>query len=155
MTYDELIIEAEKDGLKIKELPLSYGLKGLYKNGKIILDSNLKTNNERNCILAEEIGHHYTTYGNIIDENDISNKKQELFARKWAYKKLVGILDIINAFKIGVRNRYELAEYLNITEGFLQSALDYYEIKYENWYEIDNYIIRFNPLGVIEKLQDF
>ncbi len=155
MTYDELIIEAEKDGLKIKELPLSYGLKGLYKNGKIILDSNLKTNNERNCILAEEIGHHYTTYGNIIDENDISNKKQELFARKWAYKKLVGILDIINAFKIGVRNRYELAEYLNITEGFLQSALDYYEIKYENWYEIDNYIIRFNPLGVIEKFQDF
>ena len=155
MTYDELIIEAEKDGLKIKELPLSYGLKGLYKNGKIILDSNLKTNNERNCILAEEIGHHYTTYGNIIDENDISNRKQELFARKWAYKKLVGILDIINAFKIGVRNRYELAEYLNITEGFLQSALDYYEIKYENWYEIDNYIIRFNPLGVIEKFQDF
>ena len=155
MTYDELIIEAEKDGLKIKELPLSYGLKGLYKNGKIILDSNLKTNNERNCILAEEIGHHYTTYGNIIDENDISNKKQELFARKWAYKKLVGILDIINAFKIGVRNRYELAEYLNITEVFLQSALDYYEIKYENWYEIDNYIIRFNPLGVIEKFQDF
>ena len=155
MTYDELIIEAKKDGLKIKELPLSYGLKGLYKNGKIILDSNLKTNNERNCILAEEIGHHYTTYGNIIDENDISNKKQELFARKWAYKKLVGILNIINAFKIGVRNRYELAEYLNITEGFLQSALDYYEIKYENWYEIDNYIIRFNPLGVIEKFQDF
>ena len=155
MTYDELIIEAKKDGLKIKELPLSYGLKGLYKNGKIILDSNLKTNNESNCILAEEIGHHYTTYGNIIDENDISNKKQELFARKWAYKKLVGILNIINAFKIGVRNRYELAEYLNITEGFLQSALDYYEIKYENWYEIDNYIIRFNPLGVIEKFQDF
>lgn len=155
MTYDELLIEAEKNGLKIKEKPLKHNLKGLYNNGRIILDKKLSNNQERKCILAEEIGHHYTTYGNIIDENDISNKKQELFARKWAYKKLVGILDIINAFKIGVRNRYELAEYLNITEGFLQSALNYYEIKYENWYEIDNYIIRFNPLGVIEKFQDF
>lgn len=155
MTYDELLIEAEKNGLKIKEKPLKHNLKGLYNNGRIILDKKLSNNQERKCILAEEIGHHYTTYGNIIDENDISNKKQELFARKWAYKKLVGILDIINAFKIGIRNRYELAEYLNITEEFLQSALDYYEIKYENWYEIDNYIIRFNPLGVIEKFQDF
>lgn len=155
MTYDELIIEAEKEGLKIKEKSLNYNLKGLYNNGRIIIDKKLTNNTERRCILAEEIGHHYTTYGNIIDETDLSNKKQEIIARRWSYKKLIGLTSIIQAYKIGLRNRYELADFLNVTESFLQEALTYYEIKYNNWYELDNYIIRFNPLGVIEKLQDF
>ncbi|MGG7160202.1 hypothetical protein BH721_01510 [Clostridium baratii] len=155
MTYDELLIEAAKDGLKIKEKPLSFGLKGLYKNGKIIIDKNLNTNTERRCILAEEIGHHHKTYGNIIDENDISNKKQERIARIWAYKKLVGLTDIIRAHKYGVKSRFEFAEYLNVTESFLDEALSYYKDKYGLWYELDNYIIRFDPLGVLEKFQDF
>lgn len=155
MTYDKLLIDAENEGLKIKEKPLKYNLKGLYKNGRIIIDTKLTTNIERSCILAEEIGHHKTTYGNIIDESNISNKKQELLARRWAYTKLVGLIDIINAFKLGIRNRYEFAEYLGVTEIFLQNSLDYYETKYGNWYELDTYIIRFNPLGVLEKFENF
>lgn len=155
MTYDELLIEAEKDGLKIKEKSLKHNLKGLYNDGRIILDKKLTNNKERKCILAEEIGHHHKTYGNIIDETDLTNKKQEIIARRWSYKKLVGLIDIVEAYKIGIRNRYEFAEYLGVTESFLQEALSYYENKYSNWYELDNYIIRFNPLGVLEKFQYF
>ena len=155
MTYDELLIDADKYGLRIKEKSLKYGLKGLYRNGKIIIDKKITTDVERKCILAEEIGHHETTLGNIIDETDISNKKQEIIARRWAYKKLVSLTKIIIAHKIGIRNIYELADFLGVTETFLEEALNYYEDKYGDWYPIDNYLIRFNPLGVLEKFEDF
>ncbi len=150
MKYEKLMIKYEKN-VKIKEKPLRYGFKGLYKNNKIIIDSNIETSNEKACILAEELGHHFTTYGDIIDQSDIRNVKQELRARAWAYERLVGIVDLINAHKAGVRNRYELAEFLEIPEWFLLEAIEYYKSKYGTCYKIDNYLIYFSPnFGIME-----
>ena len=150
MEYEKLMIKYQKD-IKIKELPLKYGFKGLYKNNKIIIDSNIETNSEKTCILAEELGHHFTSYGDIINQNDIRNVKQELKARAWAYERLVGIVDLINAHKSGVRGRYELAEFLEIPEWFLLEAIEYYKSKYGTCYKIDNYLIYFSPnFGIME-----
>lgn len=150
MEYEKLMIKYQKN-IKIKEVPLKYGFKGLYKNNKIIIDSNIETNSEKACILAEELGHHFTTHGNIIDQSDIKNIKQELRARAWAYEKLVGIVNLINAYKAGVKGRYELAEFLGVTEGFLLEAIEYYSNKYGTYYKIDNYIIYFSPtFGIME-----
>ena len=150
MEYEKLMIKYQKN-IKIKEVPLKYGFKGLYKNNKIIIDSNIETNSEKACILAEELGHHFTTHGNIIDQSDIKNIKQELRARAWAYEKLVGIVNLINAYKAGVKGRYELAEFSGVTEGFLLEAIEYYSNKYGTYYKIDNYIIYFSPtFGIME-----
>lgn len=150
MEYEKLMIKYDKH-VKIKELPLKYGFKGLYKNSKIIIDSNIETNKEKTCILAEELGHHFTSYGDIIDQSDIRNVKQELRARAWAYERLVGIVDLINAHKAGVRGRYELAEFLEIPEWFLLDAIEYYKSKYGTCYKIDNYLIYFSPnFGIME-----
>lgn len=150
MEYEKLMIKYDKH-VKIKELPLKYGFKGLYKNSKIIIDSNIETNKEKTCILAEELGHHFTTHGNIIDQSDIKNIKQELRARAWAYERLVGIVNLINAYKAGVKGRYELAEFLGVTEEFLLEAIEYYRNKYGTCYKIDNYIIYFSPtFGIME-----
>ena len=150
MEYEKLMIKYDKH-VKIKELPLEYGFKGLYKNSKIIIDSNIETNKEKTCILAEELGHHFTTHGNIIDQSDIKNIKQELRARAWAYERLVGIVNLINAYKAGVKGRYELAEFLGVTEEFLLEAIEYYRNKYGTCYKIDNYIIYFSPtFGIME-----
>ena len=150
MKYEKLMIKYEKN-VKIKEKPLRYGFKGLYKNNKIIIDSNIETSNEKACILAEELGHHFTTYGDIIEQSYIRNVKQELRARAWAYERLVGIFDLINAHKAGVRNRYELAEFLEIPEWFLLEAIEYYKSKYGTCYKIDNYLIYFSPnFGIME-----
>ena len=127
------------------------GLKAYIKNNKIIIDSNIETNKEKTCILAEELGHHFTSYGDIINQNDIRNVKQELRARAWAYERLVGIVDLINAHKAGVRGRYELAEFLEIPEWFLLDAIEYYKSKYGTCYKIDNYLIYFSPnFGIME-----
>lgn len=151
MTYEDLLIEAENEGLKIKEKPLKYGFKGLCKNKKILIDKKIKTSKEKNCILAEEVGHYKKSYGNILDYADIKNIKQEKIARNWGYEKLVGIVKLINAFKKGIRNKYDLAEYLDVTVEFLEQAIQHYREKYGAYYEIDMYTIYFEPYLTILK----
>ena len=57
----------------------------------------------------------------------------------------------MNAYKSGVSNRFELAEYLGVTEDYIEDALDYYKGKYGPYYAIDNYVVYFDPLIVLEK----
>jgi Zn-dependent peptidase ImmA (M78 family) len=152
MTYEDLLIKIEKEGIEYFENNYIGKMKGLYIDNTITLNSNIDTEAEKKCILAEELGHHFTSYGNILDQSKVENKKQERRARAWAYDRLIGINGLINAYKYGCKSKYEIAEYLNVSEQFLEEATTYYNEKYGLYYEIDNYIVYFNPLGVIEKL---
>lgn len=152
MTYEDLLIKIEKEGIEYFENNYIGKMKGLYIDNTITLNSNIDTEAEKKCILAEELGHHFTSCGNIMDQSKIENRKQERIARAWAYDRLIGINGLINAYKYGCKSKYEIAEYLNVSEQFLEEATTYYNEKYGLYYEIDNYIVYFNPLGVIEKL---
>ena len=104
-------------------------------------------------MLAEELGHHYTTVGNILDQSDTGSMKQERKARLWAYNKLIGLSGIIQGYKAYCRSRYDLAVYLDVTEEFLDEALSCYRNKYGTSVELDGYLIVFDPsLAVLEKL---
>ena len=61
---------------------------------------------------------------------------------------------IVQAHRARVASRHELAEYLGVTEEFLQSALTRYKEKYGPYKTIGQYTIRFEPLGVLEMLED-
>lgn len=149
MNYEQLQIQ--HDNLNIKEMNLSDvdGLKGLYINGNIAIEKNM-TATEKACVLAEELGHHYTTSGDILDLSDTGNRKQEFRARMWAYRKAFDLCDLVSAYKHGCRNRYEIAEYLEITEQFFDDAIKAYKQKYGICATIDRYIIYFEPLGILE-----
>lgn len=125
-------------------------IKGLYCNGVIAVSKDINTSAERTCILAEELGHHLTASGDILDQKDASNRKQELKGRIWAYNRLIGLTGIIKAYRAGCRNRYEIAQNLEVTEDMLQDAVDYYHEKYGLCVQVDNYAIYFEPLGVME-----
>lgn len=128
------------------------GLKGLYYNGNIAIEKNL-TSAEKTCVLAEELGHHYTTTGNILDQQEVANIKQELHARTWAYNECVGLIGIVKAFEAGCKSLYEMADYLEVTEDFLKDALESYRRKYGVCTEVDNYIVFFDPqISVMRKL---
>ena len=144
MDYEELLIEAETENLIVKEKPLQ-AHDGRIKGRRIAIRKDIPTLAEKACVLAEEIGHHKTTAGNIIRQETISEKKQENAARLWAYNRLIGLRGIIDGFTHGCRNRAELAEYLGVTEAFLQNAIDCYKRKYGLCVTVDNYVIYFEP----------
>ena len=152
MTYEELLIE--HDSLNILELDLSEvsGLKGLYYNGSVAIEQQL-TSVEKTCVLAEELGHHYTSVGNILDMDISANRKQERQARLHGYNHLIGLTGLINAYEHGCTNRYETAEYLEVTEEFLEECISCYREKYGVYKIVDNYIIYFIPnLAVFKRI---
>ncbi len=149
-SYEILLSEASENGLVVKEKPLKYN-NGRIKGSRVAIRQDLSTSVEKACVLAEELGHHYTTYGNILDQSDASNRKQELRARAWAYNKQIGLLGLIRAYEHGCRNRFEIAEYLEVTEEVLEECLIFYRNKYGVCANIDNYVVYFIPNLVIMK----
>lgn len=148
---EQLENEAYENNIDIIDYPFrSQRIKGLYCDGTVALNQTLENTTERKCILAEELGHHYTASGNILG-NDTISIKQESKGRIFAYNKLVGLSGLISAYKVGCKSLYETAEYLEVTESFLLEALDTYKQKYGICTTVDNYIIYFEPyLGVLE-----
>lgn len=153
MTYETLLGEAEVEQVEVREMQLSIRLKGLYCDNVIAINSTIPTMTEKACILAEELGHYHTTVGDILDQTQLNNRKQEKRARRWGYQRLVPLVKLVQAYKSGAKNRFELAEYLDVTEEFLEKAIDHYKEKYGLFYGIDDkYCICFDPLWVLEVL---
>lgn len=149
MTYENLISELDDLDISFHESNKIGRLKGLYVENNIVINTNIEKNAEKKCVLAEELGHHYTTTGNILDQTDLNNRRQELRAREWGYKKLVTPNKIIKGIQDGAQNLYEMANMLDITEDFLNDALSYYINKHGEYYKTDEYIIVFSPLSII------
>ncbi len=125
-------------------------LKGIYCDNVIYLDERIETEHEANCIIAEELGHHATSNGIILDQKHEKNMKQELRARKWAHDRLLKVEDLIEAHRAGCRSIYEVAEFLSVTEFFLLEAAQTFSREHSVYKTIDNYIVYFDPLGIME-----
>ena len=151
---EKLEQEAFEDSVKVHDYYLGEeNLKGIYIDGNIAINTSVNNTVEKACVLAEELGHHHTSVGNIIDMENVSNRKQERQARIWGYNKLIGLTGIIKAFEAGCQSRHEVADLLDVTEEYLQECIDCYRDKYGVYTEIDNYTIYFIPnLAVMEKV---
>ncbi|MDD5936183.1 MAG: hypothetical protein PUC65_11610 [Clostridiales bacterium] len=150
LTYDELLEEANNNGIKVRELPLSDSDGRI--NGKRIAIRKGIPVVKKICVLCEELGHYYTTVGNIIDQKSTNEIKQEVMARKWSYDKLIGLTGIIRAFNNNCLNIYDMADHLNVDIEFLNDALNYYRQKYGVYTTLDNYIIYFEPNLAVLKM---
>lgn len=151
MTYEELLTLSDSENLIVKEKELSgYGGR-IYKN-RIAINRSLPTQVEKSCVLAEELGHHYTTTGDILDQSNAMNRKQEYRARLYGYNLKIGLTGLIRAYEARCRNRYEMAEYLDVTEEYLEEAIDCYKAKYGLYASVDNYIIYFEPFAVMHMI---
>lgn len=148
MDYETLLDEADSHQLRVKEKALKQ-YNGLIVGNKIAIRKDIETETEKSCVLAEELGHYYTTTGNIIEQSKAENRKQERRARLWAYEKMITLSKLEEARKSGCRNRYEIAEYLDVTEEFLQEAINSYkEIYGTGYHQYGDYLICFEPLNI-------
>lgn len=127
---DELLSIAEHEGIFTATYPLLPPLYGVYLNSgsntAIGLSSYIDTEAERRCIMAEELGHHFTSAGICIptkkefycftDRTNIT--KAEYKALKWAATHLMPEHDLLDVIKEGLYEPWELAEHFNVTETF-------------------------------------
>ncbi len=124
MSYESLLEIANQEDIEVLEIRFkSENIKGIYADNIIAINPILSTSVEKACILAEELGHYYTSTGDILNQNNTSNKKQELLARKWGYEKLIPLEKLISASFDGCKNMFELSEHLCVTEDFLRNTL--------------------------------
>lgn len=146
MKYEFLLEEAASDNIYIIEnANFKSDADALINSDVIGINKNIKSFNKRTCILAEELGHYYTSVGNILDQSSENNRKQEARARLWAYNKVLGLGGIVWAYRRGCCNLYEMAEELEVTESFLLDMLERYRSKYGISVKYGEYVIEFVP----------
>ena len=148
--YEALLDEACDMGLTVKEKPLKFN-NGRIKGNRIAIRQDIDTEKEKACVLAEEVGHYYTSVGNILDMTVPENRKQERQARLWGYNRSIGLLGLIRAYEHGCKDKYEIAEYLDVTEEYLENCINCYQDKYGEYKTVDNYTIYFIPNLMIFK----
>lgn len=125
---------SEKIECRFASLPAPF--LGLYDNRPgetpiILLHSDLKNNRRLlRCILAEELGHHFTSSGSLLvfarSDKACIAMKQERAAMWWAVQHLIPINKLKTAVEDGICLAYELAEYFDVTERFMGTALRLY-----------------------------
>ncbi len=146
LTYENLLDEAAGDNIYVIEnANFKSKADGLINGDVIGINRKVRSQRKKGCVLAEELGHHHTTVGNILDLSSSANQKQEFRARMWAYNRLIGLTGIIDSYKAGCRSIHDTAEYLEVTEEFLLEALECYRHKYGEYTRLDNYVIYFEP----------
>ncbi|AVQ36624.1 ImmA/IrrE family metallo-endopeptidase [Staphylococcus kloosii] len=146
--YEELV-NKYKDLNIIETDMLPSFQSGMYFNNKIYINSN-RSEAVKLETLAEELAHHKLTYGNITDQSQFNNRKFEGYARRYAMEQLVSLEGIIDAFKNGCHNLYEIANFFEVSAGYVQNCLSHYKRKYGTYARCGDYVIQFEPLRVFE-----
>lgn len=92
----------------------------------IAIDSSIINNtNVYICILSEELGHHFTTYGNLLEPkknymDKLIKHKKENMARKWASNFLITDEEFIAALNKCISSKFEMAEFFDVTDELLE-----------------------------------
>lgn len=147
--YEKLLNSAHLQGINVYELDLGVDIPCGKCVGNNIIINNRVTENEKICVLFEELAHYKLTVGNITKLQDVKDVKQELLARKWCYEKLTPITKIIEALSKGINSIEEITEYFNITENFFYAAIEFYKRKYGIYFVGNDYLLYFEPLKLL------
>ncbi len=98
-------------------------------NKKIICLRSRMSACRRLCTLAEEYGHVITSWGDARSMDPAEMTRQEARAIAYAIELVVPLEKLYKAHDVGVRNAFECAEYLGVTEEFLTWVFAYYEAR--------------------------
>lgn len=146
--YEELIYEYRH--LNITETNILPSFQsGMYYNNEIYINTN-RSEAVKLETLAEEIAHHKLTYGDITDQTKFNNRKFEGYARRYAMEQIISLQGIIDAFKNGCHNLYEIALFFEVSKSYVLDAIEHYKMKYGLSTYYKGYVIKFEPLQVFE-----
>ena len=103
-------------------------IKGTMAKSIILLPSSA-SQGEQAEILAEELAHHQLSRGNILDQKNLSNRKQEKLARELAYRHILPPEKISEALSLGYQTVAEIGEYTGLRPLFVQVVMESYQQK--------------------------
>lgn len=126
----EAVYEKYVEIIELRGLKEHTGMYGAFKvkNGKpfIFLEPN-QPEVDKQVILTEEFMHMLTSVGVILNQSQLKNRRQELLARRLAYKAIISIDDLLRCYNLGLQSNYEVAEELELPEGFVLNAINYFK----------------------------
>ena len=100
MTYEQLLATADQNDLVVKEQSLT-DHDGLLRGKRIAIRKDIETQAQKSCVLAEEIGHHCTSSGDILDQTDILDATEEYLKEAiQCYKSKYGICAVVDNYII-------------------------------------------------------
>lgn len=114
----------------------------------IALSAKLETACERCTILAHELGHYHTHPPDLFLVSESARDKYEHMADVWAAKTLLPVRKLIAAWQRGIRNVWDLAEYLDVTPDFINKSIDILEEQYGEYIYLGDVCLYFRPLEV-------
>ena len=82
------------------------------------------------CVLAEELGHHYTTVGSCLPRtyfhyrDRVEVSRAEYRALRWAAQWLMPLDKLAQALKRGIVEIWDLADYFYVTEDMAKFRLN-------------------------------
>lgn len=131
MEIQQLYDIAEQNGIDIDHFPMEV-LKGLSIPGSIALNPKLiKTRNEEKEILAHELGHQIKYAFYKFSDTPTTKARAEVRADRWAVEQLIPLDELKKAFKSGYTMAWQLAEYFDVSCGFIEKAIRIYRAKGE------------------------
>lgn len=131
----EMLSIAKKEGIKVERWNFEPPILGIYWEPPdlppfIGLDDSLEHNRSLcRCVMAEELGHHFTTVGRFVSHTyfhyreRLSVSRAEYRALRWAAGYLMPYDRLGQAYLRGIRERWELAEYFSVTEQMIDFRL--------------------------------
>lgn len=127
---------AYAEGIKIEYWDFALPVRGfyVYEPGMppVIGLANDLFNNYREfrCVLAEELGHHFTTAGRFLPcihhhySDRVNIGRAEYRAMKWAANYLIPEDKLRAAFRRGITQVWELTEHFNVNEEMMRFRLN-------------------------------
>lgn len=93
----------------------------------IAINKSIKDRKKLCSILSEELGHYYTTSGDLTQQENNNKKvqavKMETRAKKWAANFLISDDELVQALINCISTKWDICEYFNATDELLKYKL--------------------------------
>lgn len=136
----ELINRAAQEGIQVMFSNLRHRIHAYFtvfeESPYIVISESLqKRPLHLRCVLAEELGHYFTSAGigvpviHVLYRGRVKLTQDEYRALRWAAQYLIPLNRLIQAIRSGIRQLWELAEYFHVTEELIRFRLKMIEVE--------------------------